>query len=90
MIVHLRLYILQEKELQLINNYSLMNNKKYVGNIEKVLVEGINEKDSTKLFGYTETMKLVNFEGTSDLIGKIIDVEILDAKSFSLDGKIKR
>ena len=87
---------LKEKEERLyklndvINKYSLMNNQKYIGNSEKVLVEGINEKDSSKLFGYTETMKLVNFEGTEDLIGKIIDVEITDAKSFSLDGKIKK
>lgn len=81
-----RLYELNE----LINNYSLMNNKKYIDKVEKVLVEGINEKDSSKLFGYTETMKLVNFEGSQDLIGKIVDVQITDAKSFSLDGKLKR
>ena len=81
-----RLYELNE----LINNYSLMNNKKYVDKVEKVLVEGINEKDSSKLFGYTETMKLVNFEGSQDLIGQIVDVQITDAKSFSLDGKLKR
>jgi len=80
-----RLYKLNE----LINSYSLENNKKYIGNVEKVLVEGTNEKDSTKLFGYTETMKLVNFEGNNELIGKIVNVEITDAKSFSLDGKLK-
>ena len=37
--------------------------------------------------GYTENMKLVNIEGPSDLIGKIVDVEITETKSFSLDGK---
>ena len=31
-------------------------------------------------------MKLVNIIGTKELIGKIIDVKITDAKSFSLDG----
>ncbi|MBO4601161.1 MAG: tRNA (N6-isopentenyl adenosine(37)-C2)-methylthiotransferase MiaB [Bacilli bacterium] len=80
-----RLYKLNE----IINDYSLMNNQKYVGKTEKVLVEGVNDKDQTKLFGYTETMKLVNFTGDKDLIGKIINVEIIDAKSFSLDGKLK-
>ena len=34
-------------------------------------------------------MKLVNVEGCLDRIGEIIDVEITDAKSFSLDGKAK-
>jgi len=86
---------LEEKEQRLyklnevINNYSLENNKKVIGNIEKVLVEGINEKDSAKLYGYTETMKLVNFKGDESLIGKIINVKIVGAKSFSLDGEIK-
>ena len=34
-------------------------------------------------------MKLVNIEGGQDLIGKIIDVTITEAKSFSLDGVVK-
>lgn len=80
-----RLYKLND----LINNYSLMHNKEYLGKNVKVLVEGVNEKDNTKLFGYTESMKLVNFEGSKELIGKIVNVEVTDAKSFSLDGKLK-
>jgi len=83
----------KEKRLQklneLVNNYSLENNKKYVGKIEKVLVLGESEKDKTKLYGYTETMKLVNITTEKDLVGKIVDVLITDAKSFSLDGIIK-
>ena len=80
-----RLYTLND----LINNYSLENNKKYLGKTVEVLVEGINDKDSTKVFGYTDTMKLVNFEESTNLIGKLVNVTITDAKSFSLDGKIK-
>ena len=37
--------------------------------------------------GYTETMKLVNVKGSKSSIGKIVDVKITDAKSFSLDGE---
>ena len=81
-----RLYKLNE----LVNKYSLESNRKLVGNIEKVLVVGKSEKDDSKVFGYTETMKLVNFVGTTDLIGKIIDVKITDAKSFSLDGEVSQ
>ena len=80
-----RLYKLND----LINNYSLMHNNEYVGKTVEVLVEGLNEKDSSKLFGYTDTMKLVNFTGSDNLIGKLVNVDITDAKSFSLDGKIK-
>ena len=39
--------------------------------------------------GYTENMKLVNVNtNNKDLIGKIINVRITDAKSFSLDGEV--
>ena len=50
-------------------------------------MEGSSNKEG-KLFGYTETNKLVNFKGSSDLIGQIVKVKIVDAKSFSLDGEI--
>lgn len=78
-----RLYKLNE----IINNYSLASNKKMEGKIYKVLVEGDSIKEN-ELFGYTETSKLVNFKGDRNLIGKIIDVKITEAKSFSLDGEI--
>ena len=55
----------------------------------KVLVLGINEKDANKVYGYTEEMKLVNIEAPKDTIGKIINVKIDAAKSFSLDGHIE-
>jgi len=83
---------LEEKEERLkrlneiVNNYALMNNKKLEETQEKVLVLGISEKDKNKVYGYTEGMKLVNIEGNKDLIGQIIDVKIVEAKSFSLDG----
>ncbi len=71
---------------EIINSYSLKANQKYLDKTVKVLIEGVSEKDNTKVFGYTETMKLVNVENASDKIGEIIDVKITDAKSFSLDG----
>ena len=73
---------------ELVNSYSLAANKKYVGKTVPVLIEGISEKDSNKVFGYTDTMKLVNISNAQDYIGQIVDVTIT-AKSFSLDGEIK-
>ena len=81
-----RLYKLNE----LVNKYSLESNEKLVGNVEKVLVVDKSEKDDSKVFGYTESMKLVNFVGSGELIGKIINVKIIDAKSFSLDGEVSQ
>jgi len=82
---------IKEERLQIlnkiINDYSLANNKKYQDRIEKVLIIGASEKGEDKVCGYTETMKLVNVSNANTDIGKIIDVKITDAKSFSLDGK---
>ena len=36
----------------------------------------------------TTTMKIVNIEGTKDNIGKIINVEITEVKTWSMNGKI--
>ncbi|MBQ3021073.1 MAG: tRNA (N6-isopentenyl adenosine(37)-C2)-methylthiotransferase MiaB [Bacilli bacterium] len=86
---------LKEKEERLqrlneiVNKYSLENNQKLIGSIQKVLLTDISEKDSKKLCGYTENMKLVNVECDKNLIGTIQNVEIIDAKSFSLDGIIE-
>ena len=78
-----RLYRLNE----LINDYSLESNKRMLNNIYPVLVEGKSNKDEM-MFGYTETNKLVNFKGSNNLVGKIVKIKILDAKSFSLDGEL--
>ena len=80
-----RLYKLNE----LINKYSKEANDKYLNKIVPVLIEGISEKDENMLVGYTDTMKLVNVEGNKEYIGKIVNVEILEVKTWSMNGKIK-
>lgn len=77
-----RLQILNKK----VNAYALEANKKLIGKTVEVLIIDKSEKGEDKVCGYTDTMKLVNVIGKEDLIGKIIKVEITDAKSFSLDG----
>lgn len=81
----------KEERLQklngLVNKYSLESNKKLLGKTVEVLVIDKSEKDDSKVYGYTDTMKLVNINGDKNLIGKIIPVKITDAKSFSLDGE---
>lgn len=82
--------VVKEERLQrlneLVNKYSLEANQKLINKTVPVLVIGESEKDHNKVYGYTDTMKLVNIKGSKDLIGKIVPVLIQDAKSFSLDG----
>ena len=85
---------LKEKEERLkrlndkINEYARLANDKYKNKTVKVLIEGVSEKDDTKIMGYTETLKLVNVEAPKETIGNIINVKITDAKTWSLDGVI--
>ena len=79
-----RLYRLNER----VNYYSKKNNEKLLGKVVSVLVLGVSEKDSNKVYCYTDNIKLVNIKAPTDTIGKIIDVKITDAKSFSLDGEL--
>ena len=73
---------------ELVNKYANEANQKLVNTIQKVLITGKSDKDNSKYAGYTETMKLVNIAGNNIKIGDIVDVKIMNAKSFSLDGEI--
>lgn len=85
---------LEEKEQRLhelnevINKYALEANEKLVGQVVPVLIEGESQKDNSMVAGYTDTMKLVNVKADKSSIGKIINVKITDAKTWSLDGEI--
>lgn len=70
------LYPIQEKK-----------NKALIGQTVKVLVEDFSKKRNDYVAGRTEEFKLVNFKGSESDIGKIVDVKITDANSFSLEGE---
>ena len=65
------------------------NNNKYVGKIEKVLVEGESKNNKDLLTGRTDSNKVVIFEGDKSLIGKILNVKILSQHMWYLKGKIE-
>ena len=79
-----RLEIIQKK---LFEN-QINKNKSLEGKTLKVLVEN-KMKDGIKLFGRTEYMTSVIFDGSSDYIGKILQIEITSSNQNSLFGKIK-
>ena len=65
------------------------NNDKYVGTMQKVLVEGVSKNNEEMLTGRTDTNKVVVFEGSKDLIGDMVDVEIVSEHMWYLKGQIK-
>ena len=81
-----RLYILQER----INQQAMAWSRRMLGTVQRILVEGTSRKNIMELSGRTENNRVVNFEGTPDLVGKFVDVEIVDVYTNSLRGKIVR
>ncbi|MDY7031345.1 MAG: tRNA (N6-isopentenyl adenosine(37)-C2)-methylthiotransferase MiaB [Thermodesulfobacteriota bacterium] len=66
--------------------FTLEANKKLVGKDEGVLVEGPSKTDPARLTGRTRSNKVVNFQGSINLIGEIIPVRIRRAFLHSLEG----
>ena len=80
-----RLSILQGRILQHAGSIS----EAMVGTTESVLVTGTSKKDPGELQGRTENNRIVNFRtDTMDVIGKIVDMKIIDALPNSLRGEL--
>ena len=79
-----RLKIIQKK---LFKN-QIDRNKLLEASIVNVLVEN-RMKDGIKLFGRTEHMTSVIFDGNIENIGKVVQVEIISSNQNSLFGKLK-
>lgn len=58
------------------------------GKVEKVLVEEINAQNAEWVTGRLTNNVLVHFPGTSDLIGKIVEVKLVESKGFYYMGEI--
>jgi len=74
--------------LDVLNPISHERNMRLVNTIQEVLVEEISKTDSTVLSGRTRTNKLVHFKGSANLIGKIVNVRIDNAKTWTLEGTL--
>lgn len=64
------------------------NNKKYIGTTQKILVEGESKNNSNMISGRTESNKVVIFEGSKELIDKIINIKIISQHMWYLKGEI--
>ncbi len=64
------------------------NNKKYIGTVQKVLVEGTSRNNEDMLTGRTDTNKVIIFNGSKELIGKMIDIKIISEHKWYLKGEM--
>lgn len=63
-------------------------NRELEGQKVEVLVEGPSKTNPEKLTSRTRTNRIVIFEGSRDLIGRLAQVTITEAKTFSLFGEL--
>lgn len=75
--------------INVVNEILEEENAKLVGTVQKVLVEGHSKTNENTLTGRTDGGKVVNFEGSDELIGNMIDLEITEQRKWYLTGKLK-
>jgi len=77
----------------LVEKTARSRNQRYIDNIERVLIEGLNPKNASQIMGRTRTNRLTfveipNNNQFSFSLGDEIDVKIKEARPFSLTGEL--
>ncbi len=83
---------LKLRRLQHLQSVIDANTKKYsnamIGTVQRILVEGPSVKDPNELQGRTENNRVVNFAGSKDLIGTLVNTRITESYNYSLRGEL--
>lgn len=77
-----RLFMLQET----LNAQTQGISDGMIGTVQSVLVERLSRNSFSEVAGRTENNRVVNFEGSPELIGQFVDVEVTEALTNSLRG----
>lgn len=77
-----RLQSLQEE-------HTLLRSRDCVGRVEQVLVEGPSRNGNGDVTGRTRGNRIVNFQGSEGLVGKMASVRIVEAFPHSLRGEME-
>ena len=67
--------------------HSRIHNEAYVGSIQQVLVEGLAKRHG-QVSGRSDSGRIVNLAGSPALIGKLVEVKILEGYANSLLGEL--
>lgn len=78
-------FIELEKVLKRLQSESL---SRYNGTTVSVLAEKFSARSADDLSGHSTCHRVVNFKGTPEMLGKIVNVRVQEAKSYSLYGEV--
>jgi tRNA-2-methylthio-N6-dimethylallyladenosine synthase len=74
--------------LGVVNESTRRAGKRLLGQRVQVLCEGPSKTNPARLMGRTRTNKIVVFEGSEEIIGRLVDVRVQQANGFSLYGTL--
>ncbi|MGM9969105.1 MAG: tRNA (N6-isopentenyl adenosine(37)-C2)-methylthiotransferase MiaB [Anaeroplasma sp.] len=75
--------------IELVNIGYKKGHERFVGKVVKVLVDGESKNGEEMMCGYSEHLKLTHFKSTDkSLIGRIVDVKIIEAKTWFMIGEL--
>lgn len=80
---HQRLNRLVEKT----NEGYLKGHQRFLGQVVKVLVDGVSKNNPEYMTGYSEHRKVVNFKPIKANVGDIVSVKITEAKTWFMNGE---
>ena len=78
---------LQEVQANINANIARISEQR-LGTVQRILVEGGSKRDNGELMGRTECNRVVNFAGNPRLIGQLVDVRIIETRSYTLRGEV--
>ena len=73
-----------------INRHAASISDAMLGTRQQVLVEGPSKRDASELTGRTANNRIVNFAGSPDLVGRMIELQITQVFAHSLRGRLER
>ncbi|MCF7918806.1 MAG: tRNA (N6-isopentenyl adenosine(37)-C2)-methylthiotransferase MiaB [Candidatus Cloacimonetes bacterium] len=80
-----------ERLQRLIKQQEVITTRKYknaIGSVREIYVENISRRSQEEVSGKTRDFKVTVFPGDSQLIGKFVNVKIVEAAGWTLKGKL--
>ena len=79
-----------KKVNDILKNIALEKNQSLKGKLVEILIESVSPNNPEKMMGRTRGNKIVITDRNDSLLGKFVNVEIGEATTFYLKGKVKK
>ena len=77
-----------QRLLEVVNTHGAQQHEKFVGRQVQILVEGPSKRNPARMTGRTRCNKIVVFDASPRLCGRLLDLKIERAGTFTLYGAV--